>query len=104
MNTAQRHTAGDAGGKFETAITREDPFTRIKNERVEVKLKGQPIPLTSTVWQAEWHEQVTNVAGNPMRTELFTGRFQLAEKPEWATAMNPFGFKVVDWGMEQLSR
>lgn len=104
LNTAQRHTAGDAGGKFETAITREDPFTRIKNERVEVKLKGQPIPLTSTVWQAEWHEQVTNVAGNPLRTELFTGRFQLAEKPEWATAMNPFGFKVVDWGMEQLSR
>jgi len=104
LNTALQQTAGAAGGKLQTAIGQENPFTRIKNERVEVKLKGQPIPLTSTMWQAEWKEEVTNVYGNPVRTELFTGRFQLAEKSEWAAPGNPFGFKIVDWGIEQLGQ
>jgi len=104
LNTALQQTAGEAGGKLQTAIDHEQPFARIKNERVEVKPKGQPIPLTSTMWQAEWHEVVTSFTGTLIRTELFTGRFQLAEKPEWATPENPFGFRVVDWGIEQLSQ
>lgn len=102
LNTALQRTAGPAGGKFETALEKESPFARIKNERVEVKLKGIPIALTPSVWQAEWWENVTDASGRPVRTDLFTGRFQLAEKPEWVTPDNVFGVRIVDWGVDQL--
>jgi len=103
LNTALQRIAGPAGGKFQSAINQEDPFKRIKNERVEVELKGQPIPLSPTVWQAEWWEKVSDQNGRLMRSELYSGHFQTAEKAEWITPDNPFGVRIVDWGMEQLT-
>lgn len=103
LNTAQRQIANEAVGKFETAYTLENPFVRVKKERVEVKPKGQPISLTPTIWQAEWKEEVTDQHGTPVRTDLFQGRFQLAENPKAATPMNPFGLTITDFGIDQLS-
>lgn len=103
LNTALQRMAGPAGGKFQVAFDQEKPFTRIKNERVEVALKGEPIPLTSTVWQAEWWEKVTDQSGHTLRTDLFTGRFQLAENREWVTPDNVFGVRIVDWGVDQIN-
>ncbi len=103
LNTARQHTAGPAWAKFNTAYAEEKPWERIEKERVEVEAKGQPIRLTPTRWQAEWWEKITNQNGNATRKEEFVGWVQLAEKAEWATSDNPFGMRIIDWGIQEIS-
>jgi len=103
LNTVLAQMAGPAGGKLQVALNQEKPWQRIKNERVEVEMKGQPIALTPNVWQAEWWEKITDQNGHPLRSELYSGRFQVAEKTEWVTPDNVFGVRIVDWGIDAIT-
>ena len=104
LNTALQQTAGPALVKFQTAYTAEDPWKRIKTERVEVKLKGQPIRLTPSQWQAEWTEEITDQNGHVIRTDTYTGRFQVAEQKDWASATNSFGLRIADWDIQKIEK
>jgi len=102
QNIAGAELSGAAVKKFVVAFKERNPFEVAKREEVIVKRVDPVIPLSNRTWVMNWRQEVSDLGGNLLRDEEWTGQFQLEQDPRRVGPFNIFGLTVVNYALQQL--